>query len=209
MKPNALTKGPVAIVKYPQPNNEFITYAKLVLGGVKNNPSFPNPDPPIAQIEGNINALDEAELMVATRVKGAAAARNAKKMQVIYDIDHLCDYVNGVVQKIPDVAARVAVIESANMSVKKVPQRSTPDLSAKSTGVSGEVALTAKSQGPTTVYYWEHSPDQVAWSAAPETLKASTTIAELPWAKMRYFRYRTLSRAGKSDYSQVVGVLVQ
>ena len=43
----------------------------------------------------------------------------------------------------------------------------------------------------------------------PETLQARTTIDGLPWAKVAYFRFRSLTRTGKGDYSQVVSLLVQ
>jgi hypothetical protein len=49
----------------------------------------------------------------------------------------------------------------------------------------------------------------VTWTPIPETLQANTKIDGLPWAKVAYFRFRTLTRAGKGDYSQVVSLLVQ
>jgi hypothetical protein len=49
----------------------------------------------------------------------------------------------------------------------------------------------------------------MSWTPVPETLKASTTIDSLPWAKVSYFRFRALTRTGKGDYSPVVSLLVQ
>jgi hypothetical protein len=71
------------------------------------------------------------------------------------------------------------------------------------------VALAAKTVAPVATYYWEHSPDQETWISVPETIKASTTVDGLSWAKVSYFRFRALTRAGKGDYSQVVSLLVQ
>lgn len=209
MSTKSASNGPVAVVAFPAQNKALITFAKAVYEALTGNPTFPNPDPSLATFETNINALDEAETKAATRAKGAAAARNAQRKQVINDLHHLCDYVQSVVETIPNAAAATAAIESAFMTVKKVAQRSTPELSAKNTDVPGQVTLAAKAVAPVATYYWEHSPDQVSWSAAPETMKASTEITGLPWAKVHYFRFRALTRTGKGDYSQVVSLLVQ
>ena len=71
------------------------------------------------------------------------------------------------------------------------------------------MALVAKPVAQRATYYWEHSLDQVTWTQVPETLNARTTVEGLPWAKMSYFRFRALTKAGKGEYSQVVSLLVQ
>lgn len=209
MNTNTNTYGPIATLNLPKQNKALLMFAKAVRDAMKNNANFPDPDPTMATFEADINTFDAAETKAATRAKGSAAARDAAKQVVMNDLFHLCDYVQGVAEKIPNPANAAAVIESAFMTVKKATVRTKPELSAKNTGVPGEVAISAKSVGPMAVYYWEHSADQVTWSALPETLKASTTMSDLPWAKMHYFRFRTLTPAGKSDYSQSVGLLVQ
>ncbi len=57
-------------------------------------------------------------------------------------------------------------------------------------------------------YYWEMSSDQKVWSSLPETTKSFTSVAGLTPGQTYYFRLRTLTRAGKSDYTQIVSLLV-
>ena len=95
------------------------------------------------------------------------------------------------------------------MSIRKIPRRVIPALTAKNTGVPGQVALAARTVAAVASYSWEHSPDQVTWTRVPETIQASTTVNGLPWAKVSYFRFRALTRAGKGDYSQVISLLIQ
>jgi hypothetical protein len=53
------------------------------------------------------------------------------------------------------------------------------------------------------------SLDGKTWTSWPETLKASATMAGLTPAQTYSFRFRTLTHAGASDFSQVVSHLVK
>lgn len=209
MSSHSSSNGPIAILKLPKTPKALLTFAKAVHSAMAGNPDFPSPTPPLDAFEVHIIALDDAETRAATRANGAAVARDAVKRQVMNDLSHLRDYVQGVAETSPSPSAAAAVITGAFMSVRRVPQRVMPELAAKNTGVSGQIALAAKPVAPVAAYFWEHSPDQVNWTALPQTIKASTTIDGLPWAKVAYFRYRALTRAGNGDYSQVVSLLVQ
>jgi hypothetical protein len=209
MNTNSAVNGPVAILNLPRSPKKVLAFAKGVHSAMEGNTSFPDPDPSLAAFKADINALDDAEIKAETRAKGAVTARDAALKQVVNDLYHIRDYVQSVAETIANPVAAAAVITSAFMSVKKVPQRDTKELSAKNTGIPGQVALAAKTVAPMATYYWEHSLDQVSWTTVPETMKASTTIEGLPWAKVAYFRFRALTRSGKGDYSQVVSLLVQ
>jgi len=209
MKSNSALGGPLAVLLLPKPARKLLTFGKAVHDAMAGNASFSSPNPPLDVFKANLDALDDAETKAATRTKGAALERNAMKKQVTNDLYHLRDYVQGVAEKIPIPEAAAAVITSAFMRIRKVPQRIKPALTAKNTGVPGQVALAAKTVAQVATYYWEHSPDQVTWTSVPETIKASTTVDGLPWAKVSYFRFRALTRTGKGDYSQVVSLLVQ
>lgn len=209
MKSNTVLSGPMAVLSLPRSAKELLTVGKAVHDAMANNPSFPSPNPPLNVFKAKLNALDEAETKAAARTWGAAMARDAIKKEVVNDLYHLRDYVQGVAEKIPLPETAAAVITSAFMRVKKVPQRVVPPLTAKNTGVPGQVALAAKTVAPVASYYWEYSCDQESWTPVPETLKASTTIDGLPWAKVSYFRFRALTRTGRGDYSPVVSLLVQ
>ena len=86
--------------------------------------------------------------------------------------------------------------------------RNTSAISAKNADVSGKVILAAKSLGLSVVYSWEYSLDQAEWTPIPDTMKARTVVSGLTSASTYFFRFRTVTRAGKQDYSQVVSLLV-
>jgi hypothetical protein len=198
---------PVAVLGAPKQNTALITFARGVHNALMENPSFPNPTPSLATFAANIDALDDAETKAATKAKGAAAFRDAKKKRVKEDLDHLCDYVQSVVEAAPNGTA-AALIESAFMRVKKARKQSTSEVSAKNAGVSGKVQLAAKAVSRAATYSWEYSVDQTQWTPVPDTMYARTEVSGLTRACTYYFRFRTFTRAGRSGYSQVVSLLV-
>ena len=93
-------------------------------------------------------------------------------------------------------------------SVRKVNTPSLPEVQAKNAEVSGKVKLAAKAVAPAAVYSWEYSLDQSQWSSVPDTMKSRTELSGLTQGSVYYFRFRTFTRAGRQDYSQVVRLLV-
>ncbi len=208
MSTNNESTTPVAILKAPKQNKAFIVFARAVHNALIENPSFPSPNPPLATFAANIDALDDAETKAATKAKGAAAFRDSKMRRVKEDLGHICDYVQSVAEAASSPADAVALIQSAFMSVKKPYKRSTPEVSAKNAGVSGKVQLAAKAVARAATYSWEYSVDQTQWTSIPDTMYARTEVSGLTSACTYYFRFRTFTRAGRSDYSQVVSLLI-
>ena len=208
MSTNNESTGPVAVLLLPELNKPLLTFARAVHGALLNNPAFPSPNPPLDVLAADIAAFEDAETKAASRAKGAASLRDAKKRKVKEDLFHLRDYVQSVVETDTSPAAASALIESAFMSVRKVPKRTFPELSAKNADVSGKVRLTAKAVAPMAVYSWEHSLGQSTWTRLPETMRTRMEVADLTSAQVYYFRFRAFTRAGWQDYSPVVSLLV-
>ena len=208
MRTSSHSIGPVTVVMPPRANKALITFCRAIHHAMLDNPGFPTPNPPLAVFKANIDAFDEAETNAATRANGAATFRDAKKKTVKEDLFHLCDYVQSVVEATPDPADAAALIKSAFMSIRKVPTRSTPEISAKNAEVSGKVVLAAKAVAPAAVYSWEYSLDQSTWTPVPETMKSRTEVSGLTSASVYYFRFRAFTRAGQGDHSQIVSLLV-
>jgi hypothetical protein len=201
--------GPAATLNIPRLKKSLITFAKAVHDHLENNPSFPSPTPTLAVFAADVAAFEDAEIKAASKSKGAAALRDAKARKVREDLNHLRDYVQSVVEMQANPATAAAMIESAFMTVRKPAKRSKPELRATNTDVSGTVAIQAKAVAPAATYYWQHSQDQQTWSSIPETMRASTVIAGLMSARMYFFRFRALTRAGETGFSQIVSLLVQ
>ena len=200
--------GPIAVLMLPKTTKELITFCRALHHSLLNNPGFPSPSPTLAVFEANINALDEAETKAATRAKGAAAFRDAKKQRVKEDAFHIQDYVQSVVETNTSPVDAEALNKSAFMSVRKVTSRPIPELSVKNADVSGKVVLAAKAVAPAAVYSWEYSLDQSTWTPVPETMKSRTEVSGLTSASVYYFRFSAVTRAGRGDHSRIVSLVV-
>jgi hypothetical protein len=199
---------PIAILMLPRLNKQLITYARAVHDHLLGNPRFPNPTPSLTLFAANIAALEAAETKAATKAKGAAKERDAKRQKVKEDLGHARDYVQSVVESQATPQDAVATIESAFMSVRKTSSRFKGELSAKNTRVSGTVVLDAKAVAPAATYYWQYSLDQETWTSVPEAMKAKRVISGLTSLETYYFRFRALTRGGEIGFSQVVSLLV-
>ncbi|MFT3765229.1 MAG: hypothetical protein QM820_06890 [Minicystis sp.] len=200
--------GPVAALMLPKTHKPLITYARAVHDHMLNNPNFPNPSPTLAVFAADIAAFEDAETQAASRAKGAAKARDARAKKVRGHLANLRHYVQTVADAQANHADAAAVIESAFMTVRKKPTRTRPELSIKSTGVSGSVEISARAVAHTATYYWQYSLDQQTWINAPDTMTARTVIAGLTSAQRYYFRFRALTRGGEIGYSHVVSFVV-
>jgi hypothetical protein len=101
MKKNTALSGPLAVLMLPRSTKELLTFGKAVHDAMDGNPNFPSPNPPLSVFRANLTSLDDAETKAAGRGNGAVEARDALKRLVINDMYHLCDYVQGVAEKIP------------------------------------------------------------------------------------------------------------
>jgi hypothetical protein len=200
--------APIVVLNAPKRNKDLITYARAVYSALLDNPSFPSPNPPLPTVAANIAAFEDAETKAATRARGAAALRDARKKRVKGDLFQAQAYVQSVVDTSSTPGEAIALIESAFMSVKKVTKRPIQELSVKNTDVSGKVTIAAKAVARPAVYTFEYSTDQTSWIALPNIMKSRTEVSGLTSACYYYFRFRTFTREGEQDYSQVVSLLV-
>jgi hypothetical protein len=200
--------SPVVVLKAPKRNKDLITYARAVHGSMLDNPSFPSPNPDLPTFAQSIAEFEDAETKAAGRGKGAAAFRDAKKKRVMGHLSQYQVYVQSVVDASTTPGDAIAVIQSAFMGVRKVAKRSIPELSVKNAGVSGKVLIAAKAADTPAVYTFEYSTDQTSWIALPDLMRCRTELSGLTSACTYYFRFRTFTRTGQQDYSQVVSLLV-
>ncbi len=74
---------------------------------------------------------------------------------------------------------------------------------------SGAVSARAKSRGRGATYWWECSTDQKTWAGSPATRIAQASFANLTPGTLYYFRFQALTKAGLSDWSQIVSFMVR
>jgi hypothetical protein len=74
--------------------------------------------------------------------------------------------------------------------------------------VAESVLLAAKAAADRAASDWQYSTDPKTWTAAPQTLKAMTSISGLTAGTTYYFRVQALIKTGEQNWSQVVSLLV-
>jgi hypothetical protein len=207
MSTNAVTiRRSIVTLNLPKRIPDLIVYANQVAIAMTGNTSFPTPLIPVATLQADIAALNNAEQAVLTRAKGAAANRNVKLAVVRSDLEHEKAYVQQIADQNPATAE--AVIHSAGMAVKKTTLRNKANLAAKLGPVSGSVHLVAKSAGYRVAYEWQYSLDQKTWTSAPTTLQAKADLTGLTSGTTYSFRVRPVLKTGEAAWTQIVSLLV-
>jgi hypothetical protein len=162
--------------------------------------------PLLAQALDDIDALDEAEQATHKGSPAETADRNAKLLVVRCDMLQLKAIVQGAADA--DFANAAVLIESSGMSVVKRVVRTKPQLAAKYGKVPQVVVLCAKAFKGQGSYQWQMSLDGTTWLDLPGTVKATTSVGGLTPATVCYFRFRSLTGAGLSDWSMEASIIV-
>jgi hypothetical protein len=184
---------------------QFIKQCRVIITKMTGNTWFPSPTPTLQQFTNDVNALDAAEQLTLKGPKGSAADRNTKLRVVRSDARLLKEYVQSIADA--NVASSQAIIEGSGYGVAKKPVRSKGQLTAKNGTVPGTVVLLAKALKKRVSYLWQMSTDSKTWTDLPATVKATTVVTGLTPATVYYFRFRTLTVTGLSDWSVTVSII--
>ncbi len=202
------THRAIAVLKLPRPIAVVISIARAILIALTGNPAFPTPVPTLAAVSAAIADLENAQAVALTRVKGAAQTRNQKLAPLGTLLRQLRDYVQSVADASPETAE--ALIHSAAMNVRKVTVVGKRVFSVRQAALSGTVSLVAPAAGSRASYEWEMSADGgKTWQPLPPTMPARTTASGLQPATTYAFRYRSVTKAGASDWSQPIAIVVK
>jgi hypothetical protein len=194
----------------------LLAIAKAVYNAFQSNPGLlPQPTPPLATVQGQIQALDTAQQATATRAKGTVATRNAKRDVLVTSLESWRMYVQTLCDANPEQAD--ALIAAAAMAVGRLPVHAKPVLGAKLTTASGTVTLEANATllvgrgvKKHAAYNWQYSADcGKAWTNAPSTPLASTTIEGLTPLTTYSFRVAATVSRTVGAWSQAITILVR
>ena len=196
-------------IKAPTNVNDLLAQAKNVVTALTGNPYVPAPNPPLPVVKTEISDLESSEAIALTKAKGAAATRNAKRRALLNTMHVLKGSVQLAANA--DPANAQTIINSAGLSVRAAPAvHPKADLAAKDGITSGSVKLVARAiPNHRGTYDWQWSQDQKAWTTVPSTVQAHTIINGLPVAVTVYFRHRTVTKAGTSDWGQSISIQVR
>lgn len=205
---NTVAHRSIAVLKLPRPVAVLVSVAKAVVVAMTGNAAFPNPQPTLAAIQTAIADLEAAEAAAQARTKGAVATRNQKRKALVTLLEQLRGYVQTVADA--DAERAPALIQSAAMNVRKVTARAPRVFAVKQGSVSGALVLVTASAGHRASYEWEYSADAgKTWQAMPPTLQAKTSVTGLSAGTTYSFRYRSVTKAGASDWSAPVSTVVK
>ena len=198
----------LAVLALPRPVPALLTTAQRVVTAMTGNAALPTPTPTLAAVAAAIAALQTAQAVALARTAGAVTARNDRRTTLVGLLQELRGYVQKCADADPENSA--AIIQSAGMSVKKVPVHKPRVFAATQGAVSGTVKLATAAAGNRASYDWETSVDGgKTWAPLPSTLQAKTTVAGLTAGTTVLFRYRAVTKTGVADWAQPVAVLVK
>jgi hypothetical protein len=107
----------------------LIVYAQGIVKRMTGNPSFPSPAPALAAVMTGINELQIAETAALSRIKGAIAVRDEKRVTLVTLLQQVRAHIQVTADADPTNAA--PIIESAGVAVRKTPTRRARAFAAK------------------------------------------------------------------------------
>lgn len=201
--------SPYFLVTFTEANKvaQYIVDVRVVITLMTNNSNFINPTPALALVALHVDTLESDEERVARNIAGAVHDRNASLAVVRNDIHLLKAYISNVANANgPDKAK--SIIESSGMKVGKKPSRTKSAVSARHGKIPRQVLLEAKALRRPVGYHWQMSADGETWTDLPETFKSTMVVDGLKPATVYYFRLRTVTKDGLSDWSTTVSIIV-
>jgi hypothetical protein len=189
--------------------------AYAVMNGMAADPVlYAAPNPPLPIFQGQIKKVEDAEKLVATRVRGAAAARDVEREVLVAMLETQRGYVQTLCDA--DASRGRAIAEGAGMFVAASPTRVVPILEARNALQSGAVDLFANAsaligkRGRRAFFNWQWTTDGGAtFHDAEPTVTARTTLGDLTPLTTVGFRVAVSDRNGRRAWSQVVRILVR
>ncbi len=161
--------------------------------------------PLLAQATTDLGLFTTAEELAHKGSPAQTADRNTKLRVLQADMRQLRAVVQAAADADPLNAA--ALIEASGMTVGRRAVRIKPELAAKLGKVTTTANLFARAAKGRASYQWQMSVDQKTWGDLAGTVKASSPVSGLTPGTIYYFRFRTLTAAGLSDWSFVVSLI--
>jgi hypothetical protein len=190
----------------PQVVALLVVFGRHVVQSMTNNPWFPSPSPPLADISKGLDDLESSEVAVRSGTKGTAAVRDGHKAVTNGHMVGLKGYVGLIASQ--NAAHAIEIIESAGMTPRKAGTREKPPLAARVGPNIDEVLLRAKAAGKRAAYEWQYSSDGgKSWIVIGTTTVASTSLQGVS-AGTYLFRVRSTVKRTTSNWSQTVSLSV-
>ncbi len=194
--------------------HDVIRIAQAVYDGMSAHTDlFPTPNPTMATLLAETQALIVAQAAMASRAITASAVRDAARTTLCLSLDNELRYVQTLVSLQPDQADTLA--HSAGMAVTGVRPHAKPVLDVKITPASGTVHLNANAHVlvgkslKSHLFNWQWSQDGgITWHDVEATATAKATVSGLPALTPVHFRVRSVVGGIPGEWSQSVRLIV-
>ena len=186
---------------------EKIAKGRQIVTAMTNNPSFPNPIPPLPEVNTALDELSQAFALVQaakSEVTTRVVSQDNAGAKVDQALTQLAAYVESVAGRDD------TVITSAGMETKSSPSSPTlpsvpQALSASAGEHEGEINLVWKAVTNARSYTIETSQDPAtpsSWTHVGIATSASKLIMNLTSGKRYWFRVAAVSAGGQSGWSE-------
>lgn len=188
------------------PVSEKIVRARQIRRNLTDNPDFPNPNPPLAQVDAAIDLL-EAKVVAAQAVRQSAQAATAEQNDAEDAIDRIMDQLGGHIESASggDEAKIISAGVSVRSSTSSPRELTRPAALAATEGDhDGEIELHWDRVPPARGYVVERSPDpptDTSWVHEKVVTTSSTTISGLIRGAKYWFRVAAVGASGQSGWS--------
>lgn len=187
----------------PRRVHDFLMHARVIAARLSEDPRFSPPPPSLVAFEADVAALEAALIASASRASGSANARKACQAKVALGLQILQAYVQSMANaSTADDAA--LLIELAGMSVKNALGPSKQAFVVKRGPTADSAHAYARARRTRASYEWQMSTDGERWVSVPSTVRADAAFHGLEALTLYWFRYRTVTREGTSDWSDAV-----
>lgn len=184
---------------------KFLLKMREIYSNMTSEPSmYPDPRPTLAEFKTNINLLEAAMASVETRTRGNTEARQMAYNRVLNNVQNLRNYVQTLVNEQEDLNVAKVLIEKSGFEEKNKRNYIKSDFYGKLGPNSGEIRLYVKAADRVRASYrWDISEDSINWKEIDITIKATVLIKGLTPGNTYYFRYRSTTVKGHSDWSAI------
>ena len=190
---------------------QLLGYATHVVSKMTDNAYFTAPNPQLVKVTAVIADLQNAF----NNALGAGPAQTATMNQFKDALQVLMNALANYVESIANDPANVntgadAVILSAGMDVKSTSPHQKQTFTVSYGNIPGSVDLTGASITRGS-HEWEYKTDATnanEWISAEPTVQASTTIHGLEISKRYYFRHRSITTDGPTDWDDPLSLIV-
>lgn len=187
---------------------EKIEFYRNIIARLTDNPFFPNPDEPLADVKQAVDKL-EAEFL-ASRDGGHTAIASMRSFEKV--ADRLFHNLAGYVDRIA-FGDEVKILSSGFYLTKQTVRPDKPDLAISDGANSGSIKLIAKAVDNAGAYIWQMVKDNLpltedGWLIVGHSTTASYELTGLTVGAKYYYRVAAITPDGITDFSNPVQKII-